>query len=245
MILAPVWIAISCVEPTSSPCPSATTMTSTFGKSGTFTGLSGLVTNGFVTMILPLGDVNRKMDHDSHSILTGPDCAGAGPADKASIAATAPPIAHRHALAMVPPLAVRWCSRDFDMEAAASDEGNRPRRANVPAPSTPAGGRSAASRAWRWSARPAPRSTASQAIDTGDALASEVGVGLDPRASAVSVDARVAMEKVPRPSRQTSVPPAPRQPGDPRQGAPGHARPPEWETAGAGGPSGAPSGFRP
>jgi hypothetical protein len=62
-----------------------------------------LVTNGFVTMIFPLGDVNRKMDHDSHSILTGPDCAGAGPADKASAAATAPPIAHRHALVMVPP----------------------------------------------------------------------------------------------------------------------------------------------
>jgi hypothetical protein len=78
-------------------------MTSTFGKSGTFTGLSGLVTNGFVTMTLPLGYVNRKMDHDSHSILTGPDCAGAGPADKASAVATAPPIAHRHALVMVPP----------------------------------------------------------------------------------------------------------------------------------------------
>src|SRR5215475_10329232 len=79
-ILAPLLIAISCVEPTSSGCPSATRITSTFGKSGTFTGLSGFVTNGFVTMILPPGDVNRKMDHENHSILTGPgpDCAGAG-----------------------------------------------------------------------------------------------------------------------------------------------------------------------
>ena len=63
-------------------------MASTFGKSSTFTGLSGLVTNGFVTMTLPLGDVNRKMDHESHSILTGPDWAGAWPAHAASIAAT-------------------------------------------------------------------------------------------------------------------------------------------------------------
>src|SRR5262249_58876974 len=102
MILAPVWIAISCVEPTSSPCPSATTMTSTFGKSGTFTGLSGFATNGFVTMTLPPGDVKRKIDHENHSILTGPapDWAGAWPAHAATIAANTPPISHRHPLAL-------------------------------------------------------------------------------------------------------------------------------------------------
>ena len=54
------------------------------------TGLSGFVTNGFVTMTLPVGDVNRKIDQDSHSILTGPDCAGAWPAHPASIAADRP-----------------------------------------------------------------------------------------------------------------------------------------------------------
>jgi hypothetical protein len=37
------------------------------------TGLSGFVTNGFVTTTLPVGDVNRKMDQESHSIFTGPD----------------------------------------------------------------------------------------------------------------------------------------------------------------------------
>src|SRR5438093_9608883 len=71
-ILAPVLRAISSVEPTTSVWPSATTTTSTFGKSATLTGLSGLVTNGFVRTTLPVGDVNRKMDHESHSILTGP-----------------------------------------------------------------------------------------------------------------------------------------------------------------------------
>src|SRR5215467_733729 len=105
MILAPVWIAISCVDPTSSPCPSATTMTSTFGKSGTFTGLSGFATNGFVTMIFPPGDVKRKIDHENHSIFTGPepDCASAGPAQAATIAANTPPITQRDPLAMFSP----------------------------------------------------------------------------------------------------------------------------------------------
>src|SRR5512134_1279759 len=77
MILAPVLIAISSADPTSSVCPSATRMTSTLEKSGTFTGLSGLATNGLVRTTFPVGEVKRKIDHDSHSILTGPDCANA------------------------------------------------------------------------------------------------------------------------------------------------------------------------
>ena len=133
MIFAPVWIAISCVDPTSSGCPSATRMTSTFGKSGTFTGLSGFVTNGFVTMILPPGEVNRKMDHDSHSILTGPDCAGAWPAHAASIAANDPPSTQRHRLAMVSPPQFRLDGvARFDKEAAASDEATAARARMFP-----------------------------------------------------------------------------------------------------------------
>src|SRR5262245_20657355 len=110
--LAPVAIAISAAEPTSSGCPSATRITSAFGKSGTFTGLSGLVTNGLLRMILPLGDVNRKMDHESHSIFTGPDWAGAWPAHAASIAAATPLITQRHLLAMVPPFRFDVLTRD-------------------------------------------------------------------------------------------------------------------------------------
>src|SRR5262245_23926762 len=94
-------MAISSVEPTSSVWPSATTIASTFGKSSTLTGLSGFLTKGLVTMIFPLGDVNRKIDHENHSILTGPDWAGAGPAHAASMRATAPPITQRHPFAMM------------------------------------------------------------------------------------------------------------------------------------------------
>ena len=68
------------------------------------TGLSGFVTNGFVTTTLPVGDVNRKMDHDSHSILTAPDCAGAWPAQPASMTVIAPPTIQRHPLTMMSPL---------------------------------------------------------------------------------------------------------------------------------------------
>jgi hypothetical protein len=104
-IFAPVLIAISSVEPTSSRCPSATTITSAFGTSATFTGLSGFVTNGFVTMTLPVGEVNRKMDQDSHSILTGAVCVGAGTANATSITATRSPMSHlarrRRAFAMM------------------------------------------------------------------------------------------------------------------------------------------------
>jgi hypothetical protein len=56
---------------------------------------------------LPPGDVNRKMDHENHSILTGPDWAGAGPAHAASITATAPPNTQRHPLAMMSPPSFR------------------------------------------------------------------------------------------------------------------------------------------
>src|SRR3990172_4749287 len=82
MIFAPVLRPISAAEPTSSACPSATTMTSTFAKSSTLTGLSGFMTKGFVRTTLPVGEVNRKMDQDNHSILTGPlgACAAAGAA---------------------------------------------------------------------------------------------------------------------------------------------------------------------
>src|SRR5574342_1159833 len=100
-IFAPVLIASSSVEPTSSPCPSATRMASTFGKSSSLTGLSGFLMNGFVTMTLPVGDVNRKTDHDSHSILTAFDCADAWPAHAVSVAASAPPTTQRHPLAIV------------------------------------------------------------------------------------------------------------------------------------------------
>src|SRR5206468_1758434 len=51
--LACVASAISAADPTSSWCPSATTMMSTFGKSSTFTGLSGLVTKGVGQHNLP------------------------------------------------------------------------------------------------------------------------------------------------------------------------------------------------
>src|SRR5262249_54011096 len=78
-------------------------ITSTFGKSGTFTGLSGFVTNGLVRMTLPPGDVKRKTDHENHSILTGPgpDCAGAWPAHAATMTANIPPITQRHPRAIV------------------------------------------------------------------------------------------------------------------------------------------------
>src|SRR5712691_8834517 len=71
MILAPVARAISSVDPTSSRCPSATTMTSAFGKSATLTLLSGLVTNGLISTTLPVGEVSRKIDQENHSSLTG------------------------------------------------------------------------------------------------------------------------------------------------------------------------------
>jgi hypothetical protein len=69
--------AISAVELTSSGCPSATTIASTFGKSATFTGLSGLVTKGLVRITSPLGDVRRKIDHEKYSSVTGFCCANA------------------------------------------------------------------------------------------------------------------------------------------------------------------------
>ena len=76
--------------------------------------------------------------------------------------------------------------------------------------------------------------------------ASEGGVGLDPRASAVSVDAGGQPGKTAlAPGAPDAVPPGPTATGDLREGALGHARPPEWETAGVGGPFAAPSGFRP
>ena len=78
-------------------------MTSTFGKSATLTGLSGFVTNGFVRTTLPVGDVNRKIDHDSHSILTGPVWASPSVGHPTSAMAMIPPIIHpSRPFAMIP-----------------------------------------------------------------------------------------------------------------------------------------------
>src|SRR5215212_8567911 len=114
MTLAPVCKAISWVEPTSSACPSATTITSTFGKSGTLTGLSGLVTKGLVKTTLSPGEVNRKIDQENHSIFTGPllaTCVWAFPmdADAATDATTERArIARSHIIAS-PPLCGLKC----------------------------------------------------------------------------------------------------------------------------------------
>src|SRR5262245_38848714 len=59
-------------------------MTSAFAKSSTLIGLSGFLTNGFVRTTLPVGDVNRKMDQENHSILTGPAWARAADGARAS-----------------------------------------------------------------------------------------------------------------------------------------------------------------
>src|SRR4051794_7824164 len=50
-------------------------MPSTFGKSTTFTGLSGLVTKGLVRITSPLGAVRRKIDQEKYSSVTGFCCA--------------------------------------------------------------------------------------------------------------------------------------------------------------------------
>jgi hypothetical protein len=42
------------------------------GKSATLTGLSGFVTKGLVRITLPVGEVNRKIDHENHSNLVEP-----------------------------------------------------------------------------------------------------------------------------------------------------------------------------
>src|SRR5690349_8272777 len=84
MILACVASAISAVDPTSSWWPSATTMASAFGKSSTFTGLSGLVTKGLMSTTLPVGDVRRKIDQENHSSFTGAPAANAVP-DQAKV----------------------------------------------------------------------------------------------------------------------------------------------------------------
>src|SRR6266852_2337370 len=77
MILAPVASAISSLEPTSSRWPSATTITSTLGKSATLTGLSGFATKGLVRITSPEGAVRRKIDQEKYSSVTGFCCASA------------------------------------------------------------------------------------------------------------------------------------------------------------------------
>src|SRR6266446_5495106 len=91
MILAPVASAISSLEPTSSRWPSATTITSTLGKSATLTGLSGFATKGLVRITSPEGAVRRKIDQEKYSSVTGFCCAGAA-ADQAAmtVPSTAP-----------------------------------------------------------------------------------------------------------------------------------------------------------
>src|ERR1700732_4646412 len=91
MILAPVASAISSAEPTSSRWPSATTMASTLGKSATFTGLSGLVTNGLVRITVPSGEVNRKIDQEKNSSVTGFEAAEAATDHNASRQTTIAP----------------------------------------------------------------------------------------------------------------------------------------------------------
>src|SRR6185437_15797038 len=102
MSFALVAMAISSAEPISSRWPSAMTMPSTLGKSATFTGLSGLVTNGLVRITSPLGEVRRKIDHENHSSVTGfDDCAKALPDHKAMAHPSAAPKAPAYPLCLI------------------------------------------------------------------------------------------------------------------------------------------------
>src|SRR5712692_5840357 len=64
--------------------PSATTITSTLGKSATLTGLSGFATKGLVRITSPEGAVRRKIDQEKYSSVTGFCCASAA-ADHAAM----------------------------------------------------------------------------------------------------------------------------------------------------------------